>query len=433
MRRLLIVSPHFPPLNAPDMQRIRMSLPYYRACGWEPVVLAVRDDRQVGVREPGLLATIPPEVTVLRANAVAPRLARWLGVGNIGLRAWFGLWRAGSRYLRRHPCDLVFFSTTQFFTFTLGPLWRRRFGVPYVLDFQDPWLTDFYERPGAPRPPGGWKYRFAHAQARLLEGACVRRAAGLISVSPSYIADLAARYPSVRALPSAVLTFGASPEDLALARSLPGGNPWDRGGGQVHIVYTGAAGPVMPQALAVLFAALRRYRDRFPARAARLRLHFVGTSYAAPGAGTLSVLPIARAWGVADLAAETPHRIGYLEAARLQQAADALLLLGSSDPAYSPSKVYLYFLSGRPMLALVFRGSVMERLLDELNCATLIRLQPGGTADAPPPELEAFFDAALDGFPPASLPERREAHFRARYLAGELTRRQCELFDAALR
>jgi len=41
MKRVLIVSPNFPPINAPDMQRVRMSLPFYRDNGWEPVVLAV--------------------------------------------------------------------------------------------------------------------------------------------------------------------------------------------------------------------------------------------------------------------------------------------------------------------------------------------------------------------------------------------------------
>ena len=41
VKKVLIVSPHFPPLNAPDMQRVRMSLPYFAAEGWEPVVLAL--------------------------------------------------------------------------------------------------------------------------------------------------------------------------------------------------------------------------------------------------------------------------------------------------------------------------------------------------------------------------------------------------------
>ena len=45
MPRLLIISPHFPPINAPDMQRVRMSLPHFVDAGWEVVVLTV-DDRE---------------------------------------------------------------------------------------------------------------------------------------------------------------------------------------------------------------------------------------------------------------------------------------------------------------------------------------------------------------------------------------------------
>ena len=60
-RRLLIVSPHFPPLNAPDHQRVRMSLPYYAASGWEPVILCIARDRQCGVMEEELSGTLPPE------------------------------------------------------------------------------------------------------------------------------------------------------------------------------------------------------------------------------------------------------------------------------------------------------------------------------------------------------------------------------------
>jgi hypothetical protein len=36
MRTLLIVSPHFVPINAPDMQRVRMSLIYFAEFGWKP-------------------------------------------------------------------------------------------------------------------------------------------------------------------------------------------------------------------------------------------------------------------------------------------------------------------------------------------------------------------------------------------------------------
>ncbi len=46
--------------------------------------------------------------------------------------------------------------------------------------------------------------------------------------------------------------------------------------------------------------------------------------------------------------------------------------------------------------------------------------------------LHRFFDLALAGFPPGSLPARRDEYFRQHYLADELTRQQCDLFERAL-
>ena len=53
-RKVLIVSPHWPPVNAPDLQRVRMSLSYYRQYGWEPVVLAVHPDYALQGRRSGV-------------------------------------------------------------------------------------------------------------------------------------------------------------------------------------------------------------------------------------------------------------------------------------------------------------------------------------------------------------------------------------------
>lgn len=448
LRRVLIVSPHFPPVNAPDMQRVRMSLPYYRAAGWEAVVLCVNERWQDGTREPALLETVPADVRVVGCRALSLGWTRRLGLRNLGLRTWPYLLVAGARLLRRERFDLVFFSNTQFITFTLGRIWRWWFGVPYVLDVQDPWRTDYYERPGSRPPPGGWKYKNARFIAWLLEGWSFARAAGVMSVSPGYIDDLRARHSALKHMPSAVIRFGASAADLAVALRSPAAARFARAGGEVHFVYTGASGPVMPHALTVLFDAVRQFRGRNPARGNRLRFHFLGTSYVAPGQGTATVLPLAERCGVADLVTEVPHRLGHLECLRLQHEADVLLLPGSSDTAYSPSKTYPYFLSGRPILGLVFRDSVLERLLRDLGGAWIAAFSEREdraaclcrTADRPVPHgrqatqasLHQAFDLALDGRLAAALPPRQEASFRALFLAESLTGEQCRLFACSL-
>ena len=433
LRRVLIVSPHFPPVNAPDMQRVRMSLPSSRAYGWEPVVLCVGDEWQDGVREPALAETIPPGLRVVRVPALPRQWTRLIGVGNLGLRCWLHFLFAGARLIRREKIDLVFFSNTQFVTFTLGRIWRFLYHVPYVFDLQDPWRTDYYERPGSRRPPGGWKYQGARLVAWLLERWAFRHVRGVMSVSPDYLTNLQARYPWLAAVPQAVIGFGASREDSLAARrdeSAPG--HFSHGRGELHIVYTGASGPILPHSLTVLFQGLKRYHERSPARARRLRFHFLGTSYVAPGQGKNSVMPVAQACGVAEQVEEVPHRLGHLECLRLQSEADILLLPGSSDLAYSPSKIYPYYLSGRPMLGLVFKQSVMERLLDELACAYVVRFSADGANDEAYERLGRFFDLAFDGFPAGTLPSRNDSYFNRHYLAESLTGRQCALFDHAV-
>jgi len=305
--------------------------------------------------------------------------------------------------------------------------------VPYVFDMQDPWRTDYYARLGSRRPPGGWKYQVARFMAWLLEGWSFRRVSAVMSVSPNYLDDLRGRYLQLASVPSAVIGFGASRNDLTEAMRLPMSPAlYSRGMGEIHVVYTGAAGPVMPHALTVLFEGLRLYRETNPAAARRLRFHFFGTSYVAPGQGRDAVMPLAARCGVADQVQEISHRLGHLECLRLQCEADILLLPGSSDLAYSPSKIYPYFLAERPILGIVFKASVMEKILVDLNCAFLVRFDEGGSKRDAYDALAQFFTFAAAGFPEGSLPVRNEVLFAAEFLAETLTRRQCELFSAAL-
>jgi glycosyltransferase involved in cell wall biosynthesis len=340
MHRLLIVSPHFPPTNAPDHQRVRMSLSFYREHGWDPMVLAVDAARVEAPQDPLLAETVPGDVPVQRTGAWPIRLTRLCGLGNVAYRAWFQLAAAGARLLAENRFDLVFFSTTQFLTTALGRRWRARFGVPFVIDIQDPWRTDYYERAGAPAPPGGWKYRFARWQAARLEERAWREAAGFMSVSSRYLRQLEARYSWFSTKPSAIIPFGASETDFAFARARPDLAPaFVREPGMLHLVSVGAVGPIMHDAVESLFAGLAVLRQRIPEQAGRLRFHFIGTSYAPANRAAPSVIPIATAAGVADLVREEPNRIGYFTAIRTMLAADALVVVGSNDPAYNPSKL----------------------------------------------------------------------------------------------
>src|SRR5690606_37311411 len=117
--------------------------------------------------ETALTATIPDVVRVIRARAVPLALARRFGVGNVAIRAFAHLYRAGLKAIREHQVDLVYFSTTMFAALPLGRLWKSRLQVPYVIDFQAPWFSTYFDdKPESERPP---KYALARRFHSALE------------------------------------------------------------------------------------------------------------------------------------------------------------------------------------------------------------------------------------------------------------------------
>jgi hypothetical protein len=426
MPRLLIVSPHFPPVNTPDMQRIRMSLPHFAAAGWEIVILTVEDKQPMAPVEPDLLATVPAPVRVVRAPAFSRTWSRYLGINNLGLRTLPYLYWHGRRLLGQDTFDLVYFSTTQFIVCTLGRLWHMEFSTPYVIDLQDPWLSDYYRQPGAPPPPGGWKYHVSHGLARTLEGWTLRQCEHVISVSSHYLTALRQRYHWFNEATGSVLTFGAPDADFVVARkkrlNAPALLPATT---SIRITYAGRLGPDMLPALDVLFAAIARFKDA----PRRFELFFFGTSYAPAGRGVASTGALAERHGISHLVHEKAQRIGYIDSLRIMLEADLTLLLGSDDRAYSPSKVYPTLLAGRPTLAVAPANSVLEAKIGELGGAGLVTFPP--QPDGIPPavaELEALLAGFVRNPGPLGPPAQLELLERE-YSAAAIARRQLEIFN----
>ncbi len=372
-QRVLIVSPHFPPVNAPDMQRVRVALPYFVDAGWEVTVLTVDDPTPTAPLEPELTATVPAAVRVVRAHCCSRRWTGLLGVNNVALRSLPFLFLAGCRLLGGRRYDVVYFSTTMFVVLPLGRLWKMLSGTPYVVDLQDPWITDYYERPGSPPPPGGWKYRFAQGLGRALEGWTMRGAAGLLAVSAAYLDTLRRRYPGLRDTPAAELPFGSPDPDLAHLRATLGQRRPLLPPGRARLAFAGALGPGQLAAVEVLFAALAEVRRA----GTRVSVHFFGTSYD-PSARPVT-LALAVQYGLQDCVHEQPGRLRYFDALQVTLEAEANLLLGSTDLAFTPSKILAVLAAGRPVLALAPAGSAMISRLAELEqgCVAFPAGKPG--------------------------------------------------------
>jgi hypothetical protein len=419
MPSVLIVSPHFPPIDAADMHRVRLSLPYFRTFGWEPIVLAV-DPRYVeGTCETLLLETIPQDISVVRVRALSTGWTRKLGLGNIALRALPYLYAAGARILQRGKIDLVYFSTTAFPAPILGRLWKRRFATPFVVDVQDLWVTDYYrDRPKSARPPKFW---FADRLHRLTEPWTMAAVDGLIAVSGEYVKTLRNRYPRLDRQPVLTLPFAASGQDMDVARRLPGRNRFFRpADGQIHGVYVGRGGADMAPALRTIFQGFRLGLERYPELFGRIQLHFVGTDYAPPQIARKTIEPVAQKFQLGNRVLESACRVPYFEALRLLLEADFLVIPGSDDPHYTASKIYPYILAEKPLLGVFHPSSSVCEVVQRTRAGVIFPL--GG---APQDFCELWKDLLESRF----VKPRTDWLAFAPYLAREMTRRECELFD----
>lgn len=429
--RVLIISPHFPPINAADHQRVRMSLPYLPEFGWDPWILTVHPDSSSGTYDPLLIKTVPAETPITQTKALPVNLTRYIGLGTLGWRCLPFLANAGDQLLATQHFDLVYFSTTVFLTMALGARWYQRFGVPYVLDFQDPWLSDYYSRSSAQPPGGRLKYGFNQFVARQLEPKAMRDVSQVISVSPDYPKTLSQRYPWLQDDQFTVLPFGAPEPDFEqLATLNVKQQVFDPADGKRHWVYVGRGGHDMALALRALFLGIQTDRERNPERWNHVKLHFVGTSYAPKERAVKTIAPIAEELGVADLVEEITDRIPYFEALQTLVDSDAILMIGSDDPSYTASKLYPCVLARKPIFALFHQQSSVVSILEACRAGHAVSFsddsQPQTLIPAVTAQLEWLFS-----LPKHYQPDTNWTAFQP-YTAREMTRRQCAVFDRSL-
>jgi hypothetical protein len=256
----------------------------------------------------------------------------------------------------------------------------------------------------------------------------MRRADAVIAVSPAYLDTMRERYPGLDAARSAVIPFGVSEDDVERARRRTPARSFDPNA--IDGASIGRGGPDMATALEILFRARCEGAAGAP-RLAATRLSFVGTDYAPDGRARQTVAPLAGRFGLAAVVEESTTRVAYLDALSRMIAADFLVLLGSDDPQYSPSKLYPYLAARRPIVAVVHERSPIIPVLRRLDGGdhAIVTFAGRGDVAGPAARLTTAWSAVLDRLP--FVPDVPSA-LLAPFCARELTARQCRIFDVAV-
>jgi len=369
MKRLALVSGHFVPSNLVGAQRARLWSQYLPEFGWEPTVIT-GDPAQYEERpDPDLQHLVAPGLRVIHAPTLSNRPVRL--VGDIGVRAFRGCYRVLADMARRGAVDFVLVTIPSNFLAPVGRLIHRRYGVPFGIDYQDPWVNRW---PGVEVPLSrAWvSYRLA----RALEPWSVRDASLITGMAPGYVAGMLERNPEVaEKAVVATMPMGIAAEDYDLVRRLD--RPpflFEPGDGHFHLIYAGALLPAGIVVLDAFLAGLAELKAHRPDVASRLRVHFVGTGSSPDDPNGHRVLSRAKRLGIDDIVDEHPHRIGYVDALNHLWRSDGVLVLGSTEAHYTPSKVFQAMLSRRPVFAMLHEDSTAVDMVRSMRAGTVLTL-----------------------------------------------------------
>jgi hypothetical protein len=223
----------------------------------------------------------------------------------------------------------------------------RRFDLPWIAEIHDPMGIAGAE---------GRRQQFAYE----LEGRICDRADVAIWFTEEALAVAKARNPSLGERGRVMLPGADAPHGARI--------PYRRGPNFV-IGHFGSLSPT--RHLGVVAQGLQRLIAGDPALAAILRLEIYGSDLDAVSREALRALPegVVQTMGRLERDPVTGES-GRDRVVRRMNAVDCLLLLHGTEPfcaEYIPSKMYEYFWTERPILALVWRNPQMTRMLNELG------------------------------------------------------------------
>lgn len=363
MKKILIITPHYPPSNLAAVHRSRLFAQHLPAFGWEPVILTVHEDYYEEELDWNLHQLLPAEQRIEKVkafNITKPRL-----VGDIGLRAFYQLRKRALELVKKEQIDFVYIPIPSFYVSLIGPYLHRKTGVKYGIDYIDPWVHVF---PGSDKLFS--RHWFSTRLAKWLEPKAVKEASLITGVAEGYYKAVIERNSSLKT----TCLFGAMPyggesldhqrmEELHLQSYLFQKNE------KQQFLYAGAMLPKAYQPLEEIFRSIAEHKDKF----AETEFYFVGTGKSPNDANGFNIKPLAEKYGLwQTIVFEYPKRIPYLDVLVHLAAVDAVFILGSTEPHYTPSKSYQGVLSGKPILAVLHSESTAVKVLEESNAGIVL-------------------------------------------------------------
>jgi glycosyltransferase involved in cell wall biosynthesis len=249
--------------------------------------------------------------------------------------------RRAYRIAKTDRIDCIYATGGPWSCLLAGARLHRLTGIPLLLDFRDPWVSN---------PNMSRKTPLSRWIQKRMESRCVKAASVVIANTEELRRDFMARYGENGSRRFITVTNGFE--------QIPREN--NRSTELFTLVHAGALYQSR-NPLNFLKALAELVRDgTIPAKRFRVRL-VGGVSIADP-----AIESTLRADAIREVVEIVP-RVSHEEALRLQQRASALILIQTGFPLQVPRKMYEYLALARPILAVAEPHSATARMVSELG------------------------------------------------------------------
>ncbi len=363
-KKILIITPHYPPSNLAAVHRSRLFAEHLPDYGWEPLLLTVDEHYYEEELDWNLFKLLPQSQRIEKVKAFGvtrPRL-----IGDIGLRGFFQLYKRAKQLIQREAIDFLYIPIPSFYVSLIGRWLHERTGIAYGIDYIDPWVHKF---PGSDKRFS--RHWLSTKVAKFLEPIAVKKCSLITGVAEGYYKGVLERNPQLQQrVITGAMPYGGEEKDHHQVKQLqivpylfkPNKE-------KLQLVYAGAMLPKAYAPLERIFKTIAANKSLFE----QVEFHFIGTGSRANDPESHNIKPLALQYGLWDtIVFEYPKRIPYLDVLIHLDAAAGVFILGSTEPHYTPSKTYQAVLSNKPILAVLHEKSTAATTLNTTRAGIVL-------------------------------------------------------------
>lgn len=340
--------------------------------GWDPIVLTIHEKYYEEKTDPELLSLIPAGQRIEKVNAF--RVTRPRFIGDAGLRGFFQLFRRAAQLVQQERIDFIHIFIPSFYLSLLGKILFLRYGIKYGIDYIDPWVHVF---PGSDKVFS--RHWFSTKLACILEPWSLSDASLITGVSSSYFTPVLKRNPYLEGtVKTYAMPYGWDRKESEIVKRLEKKAYLFKNKSKIKLIYAGAYLPKSKPILESLFKVIASN----PAIFDNVSFYFLGSGKGKNSNSESSITNLALEYGVSNYVIEFPERFSYFDVLAHVRESDGIFILGSTEPHYTPSKLFNAVLMKKPVFALLHKASSINGVVRSADWGTIVEWEEHLTADS---------------------------------------------------